>query len=282
METKRQDNPASADPPKAAEFHWGRFAFWLPACSIHGALVAWVAVVVEGYRAPLLLFSLLLGLGLGATLVGLMRVSQVGNRPTVLLGTVLAASVTVVGQHYIGYHVACEKARADAETYQLAKQVYRDMVLGSSPIPPESFRQFLRWQAARGFDLGRYRAQGSVVWLIWAVDGLLVLAAALVLVVPALRKQYCSRCRSWFRTTRSGPVDANAARKLAALVEVELPDELASARYRLATCNRGCNPTRFELRWDRSSGSSSSAEVWLDVDRRNQIVETLDKATENR
>jgi len=282
METVQHDRPTDQTPPAAPRFHWDRCSFWVPACLVYGGLVGWVAVLVEPFWAPVLLFSLLVGVVLGASLVGMSRVCQVGNRFTVLLGTVLAALAAVFGQHYVSYRLARREAVEDAQTYRLARSAFQDKVLGEMPVPPADFLEFLCWRAARGFALFGFKARGAVVWMIWTMDGSLVLGAALAVVVPALKKPYCDRCRSWFVTTRRGPVDAETARKLAAAIETELPDEIASAGYRLSACNGGCGPTRFELRLEKPGGESSSAKAWLDVERRNQVVRALDEGIHHR
>ncbi len=96
--------------------------------------------------------------------------------------------------------------------------------------------------------------------------------------MPApIKPPNCNRCGTWFSTTRRGPIDANPARQLAALVGVEPPgeEEDASAAYRLFACNGGCGPTGFELRFEGSGGGPAKA--WLDAEGRNQVVATLDK-----
>jgi hypothetical protein len=210
------------------------------------------------------------------------RVCQVGNRPTVLLGTVLAALAAVVSQHYVGYCLAYREALKDAQTYRLARLAFQDEVLGEMPVPPGGFLEFLRWRAARGFQLLGRNVRGPLVWLVWTADAVLVLAAALALVVPALKRPYCDRCRSWFGTTRRGRIDPATARTLAALVEAELPDEIASARYRILACQAGCGPTGMELRCARADGARSSARVWLDAERRSHVVRALDQGTSQR
>ena len=250
---------------------------WLPVSLIHGAVVAWAATLVEQFTAPLVLFSILVGVVLGGTLVGMIRVLQIGNRSTVLSGTVVAALIAVVGQHYISYRTAYRSAVEDRRAYQSAQMAFRGSELARTPVPPEGFFRFLRWRAARGFGLLGFKAEDWTVWLLWAGDGALVLAAALGVVGPALRRPYCDRCRSWFRTTRGGPVDPQTARQLARLVEAELPEPLASARYRLSACHGGCGPAGLQLHCVGPKGDASSLKVWLDLARRNQIVQALDQ-----
>lgn len=275
MDTKGQPDSTPPKPPTAPRFCGGRLLLWLPVCLVHGALVAWAATLVERFSAPLVLFSLLVGAALGASLVGMIRVLQVGNRPTVLLGTVVAATVAVGGQHYIGYRTAC---RAVAEEERaLARVAFQGGGLAEMPVPPEGFFRFLRWRAARGFALLGHKARGWTVWALWAADAALVLTAALGVVGPALGRPYCDRCRSWFRTTRGGPVDAQTARQLARLVEAELNDPSASARYRLLACRGGCAPALFQLRWIGPLGGAGSVNAWLDRERRTQVVDALDQ-----
>jgi hypothetical protein len=254
----------------------------MPWCAVHGGLVAWVAATIEQVRAPVLLFSLLVGIVLGATLAGAIRLGQVGNRPTILLGTVLAALIAVLGQHYIGYREACQRARQDRRTYDLARLAFHDAVLGETPVPPSSFVDFLRWRAARGFAILGFKARGAVVWLIWTLDGLVVLGAALGVVVPALRKPYCDRCRSWFGTVRRGRIGKATARELAAVIEADLPEPLASARYRLFTCRGGCGPTGLDLEWQDAAGHPAAARAWLGAERRNRVAQTLDKGVSSQ
>jgi hypothetical protein len=242
-------------------------------------VVAWAATLVERFTAPVLLFSLLVGAVLGATLVGMIRLFQIGNRPTVLWGTVVAALIAVVGQHYFSYRTAYRAAVEDGRTHQLAQLAFRGQGLQEMPVPPKGFFRFLCWRAARGFGLLGYQAQGWVVWLLWAADGALVLVASLGVVRLAVNRPYCDLCRSWFRTTRSGPAGAGTARRLAELVQAELPEPLASAQYRLFACRGGCGPAGLELHWVGPKGDASSVKVWLDLARRNQIVQALDQGT---
>jgi hypothetical protein len=100
----------------------------------------------------------------------------------------------------------------------------------------------------------------------------------MILVAPALRRPYCNRCRSWFRTTRTGQVNLPTAERLATLLEVPIPEGLRAARYRLVACNGGCGPTGFELCWEVSVARIPPVWVWLDLERRNHIVAILDDA----
>jgi len=274
------NEPTSA-PVGGAPFAWWRFLFWMLICFVHGAAVAWAAMVVHNDFdfAPLVFFPLLTGVVLGATGVGLVRLCQMGNRPTALLGTVLAAAVTVVGQHYIGYREACREERQQAETYRKAERAFPDLLKGRIPAPPAGLLDFLRSQAAQGRPiLAGHVARGWLAWLTWSCDAFLLLAASLAMMIPALKQPYCSRCSSWYRTMRNGRIDAETARILAETARMPLAASIKSARYRLLSCNGGCGPAGFELSWEDLEGDTSSARTWLDADCRNRVMQVLDEA----
>ena len=277
MARHEEQSAAGEGPPPAARFRRPALALWLPMCGLLSAAVAWLAVVIAKHFAPLVIFPILVGLVLGVTLVGLARLMQVGNRPTVVLGTFLACTVAVIGQHYVCYRVDSELVRKQAESFRGAELKHPGLVLGSAPEPAQGLLDYLRRQADKGRPLlGSYVARGPVAWTSWTADGLLAAAAALLVVVPAVRQPYCSRCRSWFRTTRRGRIDADSARRLSSLLQIEFPDEVASIDYRVVSCSAGCDPTGFEVSWVGESGKPASARVWLNADHRNQVIQTLD------
>ena len=257
------DGPA---PPKRALFLWRGPLFWLPVGGSLGLAVAWIALVaqVDFGRSPLVIFPLLVGVGLGALLVGLMRLGQIGHRPTVVIGTVAIALVTVAAQHYVGY----------LKTYRWPRE-------NANPPMPErliaDFDEYMHQRAERGFPLWGYTAQGRLAWLAWAVDGLLVLGATLAVVVPAVRLPYCSRCRSWYRVIRSGRIDVESGRALAEAAGLAVPNRGTAARYRLLGCNGGCRPGGLDLSWEQPRQSTSSERTWLDPQQRNRVVQALDK-----
>ena len=278
MARHEEQSAAGEGSPPAARFHWPALALWLPMCGLLSAALAWLAVVIAKHFAPLLVFPILVGLVLGVALVGLARLMQVGDRPTVVLGTILACAVAVVGQHYVCYRVDRELVQKQAESFHRAELKHPGLVVGAAPEPAQGLLDYLRRQADEGRPLlGSYVARGPVAWTSWAADGLLVAAAALLVVLPAVRQPYCSRCRSWFRTTRRGRIDADSARLLGGVLKIELPDDVTSIDYRVVSCSAGCDPTGFEVSWSAESGKPSSARrIWLDANHRNQVTQALD------
>ena len=143
-------------------------------------------MIAQFYFAPFLLFPVLVGIGLGAMLVGLMRVAQIGNRPTIVAGAVLAAAIAIVGEHYISY---CENQRrqdlADAETLLKARQAFPELIQGREVDMAAGFPGYMHDQAARGrpLILG-CKASGAGAWASWAVDGLLLLIVTVSMVGP--------------------------------------------------------------------------------------------------
>ena len=280
MDTERAESRNTTVPTGGGPFVWWGFGLWMLAGPVLGAAVAWVATVAQSHLhfAPLVIFPLLVGVSLGAMLVGLMRISQLGNRPTILLATVLAAGVTVAAQHYIPYWTHRQQVEEDARARRDARQTLPEEARGLIPEVSVSFVAFMRREATLGRALWPgYRVRGWAVWLTWVVDGLLVFAAAMAMVVPAMRLPYCNRCQSWYQVIRSGRIDVETARQLAQLAELPTVDEATVARYRLLSCHGGCGPTDFELSWQRPGGGTSCGQVWLDARCRNRIMEVLDE-----
>jgi hypothetical protein len=276
-EAARRD---SSGPVGGRPFAWRSFLGWLSALLVLSVLVGWAAAVAEEKFAPLIIFPLLVGVGLGALIVALVRLAQVGSRPTALWGTVLAVALTVIAQHYVRYRTERHRVQRQVETLLHGQLPHPELLEAYLPSPPANLLGYLQAEAKRGRDMKvcGYVARGWVAWLTWAIDGLLVLAAALAMVVPAMRLPFCDRCGSWYRITRSGRIDALTAGRLAELVDVRPEEPPTSARYRLLSCNGGCGLTDFELSWQHSRGAASFVQAWLDSERRDRVTHVLDEA----
>jgi hypothetical protein len=274
-----QNNAAERTGPRGGgPLSWRGLTIWLPGCLLLGALAAWVAVDAQLYFAPLLIFPLLVGIGLGAVLVLLMRVGQVGHRPTILLGTALAALTAVVGQHYFGYLAVKQHDREHIAAIEKAKVTLPELA-NKLPAPPENFCEFMRQQAGRGrsvFNLLEARDGGA--WALWAVEGLLTITAALGVVIPAMRLPFCPRCRSWYRATRSARFSADVIKRIGKVLDVETAERIRSGRCRLLGCSSGCGPTGCELSWEDVDGNTFFAQIWVDPARRNAVAHVFDEA----
>ena len=273
-----QNNAERAGPSGGGPFGWRGLGVWFPGGLLLGGLAAWAAEDVQSYFAPLLFFPLLVGIGLGAVLVLLLRVGQVGHRPTILLGTVLAALAAVVGQHYFVY-LAQQRDRQQTAVPENAKEALLKLNARLPAAPPETFCEFMRQQANEGRSVFHlFEARGGGAWALWAVEGLLTLAAALGVVIPAMRLPFCPRCRSWYRATRSARFPAAVIRRIAQVLDVETSDRIRSGRCRLLTCASGCGPTGCEISWEDLEGNTFFAQVWLDTAARNAVVQAFDEA----
>jgi hypothetical protein len=275
-EIDRPDMP----PAPGGRFSRGGFALALLLAPVIGLALAWAAQVVQSYFAPLILFPVLLGIFAGMAVVGLARVAQIGNRSTIILAAVLAAVVAAALEHYFAYLSAYYWQRPSMDASLAVGQDASALIWKTAP----GFGEYLQLQAVRGRPLlFGFVAQGWLAWLSWAIDSLLVVAAAVAVIVPALRVPYCDRCGSWYRTTRSGRIDVLTAQRLAALVGVEEINHPRSHRYRLSNCLSGCGPTRLELSWEEADGAVDLARLWLDPATRNQLAAILDGlAVENQ
>ncbi|NQU21210.1 MAG: hypothetical protein HQ567_08005 [Candidatus Nealsonbacteria bacterium] len=268
MDNERKTCADGPAPPEPARFLWRGPLFWLPVATGLGLVAAWIAVVVQVDfgRSPLVILPLLVGVGLGAMLVGLMRLAQVGHRPTIVIGTVAIALATVASQHYIGY----------LKTYRWPRQ--NANLLVPQALSVVDFDEYMQQRAKNGLSLPwGYTARNRLAWLVWAIDGLLVLGATLSVVVPGVRLPYCNRCLSWYRVIRSGRIDVEASRALAEVVGLVVPDRAGAARYRLLACNAGCGPAGLDLSWEQPSRNTSSNRTWLNPQQHNQLTQALDK-----
>jgi hypothetical protein len=161
-------------------FDRGGFALWLGLSIVAAAGWAWLAVLIQTRFAPLALFPLLLGMGVGLTATMLLRLCPVRHRAAVLVGVAFCGVVTISGQHYLAYRSyrrAHEAARQREPRWQLVEG-------HSRTLAPPGFLAYLDAQAAHGraWSLGSSRGRispGTAVWALWGMDGLLVLAAAL-------------------------------------------------------------------------------------------------------
>jgi hypothetical protein len=265
---------SSAPPPSRPPLSFFRLALFVPTSLTLAALLGGAAAQTQILFAPLFLFPILLGIVLGALLVGLMRFTQTAHRPTVLIGALLAVAVICVVQHYISYWMSCQAANARNDwKMELARAAF-----GGRLTAPDGFVAFLRQEAERGRPLfGGYTAHGAWVWASWALDAVLTAVGVMAVVAPALRLPYCSRCSSWYRTTRSGRLKSGATVALASAADIVLDDKPHRARYRLSGCQGGCEPTGLELIWRDEAGESTAVVSWLTHDHRDAVVRILDQ-----
>lgn len=273
----------TCSPPEGrAAFSAVKALAFLPGAVLLGALVGGAAAVAQGWFAPLILFPLLVGVVLGAVLFILLRAMHTANRPTLVLGTVLAVAAAVLAEHYVSYRVTVTRQENNRQL-QIARAAF-----GADLGRPVGFFNYLRQEARRGRTLfggkafGDVVARGRWVWATWAADGLLVLLGALAIVLPGLGFSYCRDCQSWYRTIRHGRLKRPFANRLAETVAVSLPEKAGTVRYRLLGCAAGCGPTGLELRWRRRRGEDHSTLVWLSPRGRDEVQHVLDEARASR
>ena len=268
MESSHRIAPISP-PTEKGSFVWMGLLLAVVVGPLFGLVWAWFAHVVEGYVAPLLLFPTLLGIFAGLSAVALARFAQLGHRPTIVLAAVLIAAVAVLGQHGFAYLAAYDSHHAAGVSRQDLSAAVRQM--------RPSFGEYMIAQAKVGRPLGTgFTARGWLVWLSWAIDALLLIGAAIVVTIPAIRVPYCNRCGTWYRTIRSGKVDSSTMLRLAELLGVEGIGQPRSPRFRLSACHNGCSPTRCELSWEDADNAVEQVQAWLDPNARNQVVMVLD------
>ena len=276
MSEGRPAQPA-VDLPRRGRFVASQAVVWFLAAPLLGAAVARAAVWAEHVRAPLLIFPLVVGGGLGILLVAVMRLANIGHRPTLMAGAVLAATVAAAGQHYIHY-----RDYADARAAFLA-QKQDDGLLGQfqemMPAAAPNFPDYMCRQARLGRAItADYSLYGAAAWASWAVDGLLLIAAAVAMIYVFSRSPYCQVCRSWYRQVRGGRVDGDTAARLADAAAVTINQPVTAARYRLSHCASGCGPARLQLACDDGRGSTRHFEAWLAAADREVVGRVRDRA----
>ena len=263
--------------PQPGRFIASQALVWLLAAPLLGAAVARAAVWAEHVRAPLLIFPLVVGAGLGLLLVAVMRLAHIGHRPTLIVGAVMAAVVAAAGQHYIHY-----REYANARAAFLA-QKQDDGLLGQfqemMPVAAPTFADYMRGQARLGRAItAGYSLRGAAAWASWLLDGSFLIAMAVAVVYAFSRTPYCRDCRSWYRPVRGGRVDGDAAARLAEAAGLKIGRPIATARYRLSHCASGCGLARLQLACDDEHGSTRHFESWLAAAEREGVVRVLDKA----
>lgn len=280
MNESQEEQQVSAGAPPRARFRLWHLAFWLPLCLVHGTAVAWLAYGLQKHYAPLVLFPILVGVGLGVTLAGLMRLVQVANRSTIVLGTVVACAAAVIGQHYFSYREQRETAMRQAAQFRMAAQAHPDLIQGSPPQPASGLVEYLRWQAVRGRPIvGKKIARGGLAWASWALDAALIFVSTLLVILPALRQPYCNQCRTWFTTVRRGKLSVPAAEETATLLGMEFPESVAGANYRIVHCQNGCGVAGFEICWELSDGGTKMKRVWVSPEDRTKLETRMISST---
>jgi len=268
---------AGQRPPSGAagaRFSLLKFVVYLAAAAVAGLLVGGAAVAIENQFAPLLLFPLAVGAVLGGMLFMTLRVTQAAHAATVTLGIFTAALLTIAAQHYLPY------LRSEHGLTQ--QKLAKGFALGGI-VSRETFSQYLQRTASSGRELFRgYRLHGWQVWLSWGIDGLLVLAAALAMVLPALWLPFCPDCQTWYRTTRMGRLGRDEALPLARRFGVEFPERTRFIRFRLLSCGTGCGPTGFEISWREPRFGTSSVWHWLDGPRRADALAALEEIVKSK
>lgn len=257
--------------PAPGGFRWRKLLVWLPVCAAIGLLAAWAVVVARAYAAPLAIFPLMAGILLGGAIVLLMRVLDVGHRPTIWLGALLAGLLTVAGQHCLTFWEVRQDFAREPE------RLVRLRLVAPEKVPPDRFWEFMSWSASRGLPIGGYTARDGFAWLVWSIDGLLLLVPAMVLVGATARLPYCDRCGRWYHPVRSGRIDSATALRLSDVADFGLGTGVERVRYRLLQCLGNCGPAGLALSGDDDLGHFSTGVVWLSAAVRRQVVEILDQ-----
>ncbi len=170
--------------PATARFCWSGATIWLPVSVLIGLAVGWIATQVGMRFAPLVIFPLVVGVVLGACLLGMTQLLQTSHRPTVFSAALLSALITVGSQHYFSY-LDANRRMEESQSTQKAQAAFAEIMRDHLPDGPLNY---LRRQAILGRPMPfGWVARGPMAWLSWLVDGLLVVAGAMTVVFFACR-----------------------------------------------------------------------------------------------
>jgi len=246
-----------------------RFGVWLVAALVAAACLAWFSTKVSARFAPILLLPIGLGILLGLLLSWGMRIFEVAHPSSLLAGSLFAAAMLVVGQHYVPYHQWRSHAPSGAES--LAAQVFPEMQTRLHR-QDATFSQFLREEADRGMEVGEFQLGSRGMWLLWGISAALTLGSTATIVFLAVRRPYCDRCGSWYRVSRCGNIPIAKAAELA--TRLGWSDHKSAAAYRFWTCRGCCGSSGCELSWKHSGLRPQFA--WVDRAGMAAITQSLD------
>lgn len=177
---------SATDPPRPPRFFaWQTLVACLAAVLI-GIAAGRIAAWAEHIRAPLLVFPLAVGGAVGLAMMGLARLADIVHRPTLVAAAALAALGTVAGQHYFPYRDYLHNRAAFLA--EKAQNSLAGAVLEGLPDTAPSFAAYMRGQADVGRPVAGIALRGAAAWASWALDGLLVLASAVAVVVVFSRR----------------------------------------------------------------------------------------------
>ncbi len=267
-------------PTGGGPFTWREPLIFWPGCLLLGVFVAWGADDASKWVAPLLVFPLCAGAVLGMTLALLLRATQTGNRFAIVVGLAAALCLSTVGQRYFAYRdLLAHSQNVRSDVVEQAKAAFPELADRVPTSAPQTFIEFVKRLAVqeRPFLFGM-KVQGASAVAVQMLELLIEAFGAALIVLPAMRMPYCSKCRSWRRTTRSLRLDPQALKAAADLCGVESPAHVKTGRCRLINCLGGCAPTGCELHWEDADGNTFFARTWLNRSMRNQISEIMDAA----
>jgi hypothetical protein len=169
MET---DRPANGERRSA----WIATAPWLVLSVVTAIGWGWLALRVQVRFAPVVLFPLLVGVGVGWSarlLTGLVRGPATAFG---WCGTTCASLTAVAAMHVLAWQA---HRREFQDRLHADPHVQMAVAAGSTALDPPGFLSYLRGQATRGREWLGGTQHGWRAWLTWAVDAALVVAGGL-------------------------------------------------------------------------------------------------------
>ena len=252
---------------------------WLAVILPVGAIFGWVSYEASQFWAPIVLFPILTGLFFGITAVGLIRSIGLGNRAMIGLGIFLGSLILVGVSHESALRATCKKTDQENSLLQKARAQSNNSQFGQMIDRPKNLFDFLQKRAESGRKIKTIRGTRNLryfwAWASWALDGLLILMMAALIVGRSTRHPYCPECKSWYRTMRAGKVDESTVEKLNGLLGGEPTNESGPGRYQISTCRGGCQRARW--RFAGKNGTGQIETRWLGREELEAVNRILDE-----
>jgi hypothetical protein len=253
--------------PPSARLFWGPFLAWTALAYLLAGGVGWLSwQICQAYPpiAKVGLWSLFVGVVLGAALVALAHLTRAGHRLSLVVVALLAATWASLAYHlsaYVEYRQNIQSA-IDADPKAALAAAF-DPEFGR----PASFARFMAWES-----------EGKLGY--WILDATLIAVAAGVVVLIGSSRPYCNTCRSYYRTVRRGAVDPSVGQRIAESANLSLPADPSHCHWRFSSCEAGCGPPRLQLTW-KQAGRTETAAAWLSAEQQQAIEEITKHEDQN-
>ena len=174
------------------------FALFL-AATVGGVAAAWIYQLAMHW-IPFIYLNLIIcggfGFGLGWAASWAIKTGHCRNRMIALLMALPLVAVAVVASHFWEYTRFISDVREN-----VAKE--KQLELTTEQVKKElPFSKYVELKVEEGWQVSNHGSSGSkmngvMVYIIWGLEGLILLGVALAMTWAAVGEPYCERCNQW-------------------------------------------------------------------------------------